>query len=479
MNTTIRRGHSAGKGDHIAIFTTDPLKFDQSFFSSAELEFVNSEIKKKNKLIGVNQFSRYVFLQIVDSSNKERPRFLESIRKSGEQLVSGLNKLKVNSVSVVSRQDSEETLALVEGMILSNYQFLKYKSSPEKNSLSKINVVAKHVSEKELNQLITVCEAVYRARDLVNEPVITLNAIELAKNFQKLGKEAGFSVKVLDKKKLEALKMGGLLAVNMGSVDPPTFTVMEWKPAKHVNKKPVVLIGKGVVYDTGGMSLKPTPGSMDYMKSDMAGSAAVSCAMYAIAREKLPVHVIALVPATDNRVNGNAYTPGDVITMYSGLTVEVLNTDAEGRMILADALHYAKKYNPELVMEFSTLTGAAATAIGQYGIVSMGNVDDNTNRALKESGNQVYERLVEFPFWEEYDDLLKSDIADMKNIGGPVAGAITAGRFLQRFTDYPFMHFDIAGPSFSKSNDSYRGKNGTGVGVRFIFDYIRKRAGKK
>jgi leucyl aminopeptidase len=236
------------------------------------------------------------------------------------------------------------------------------------------------------------------------------------------------------------------------------------------------LVGKGVVYDTGGLSLKPTPGSMDYMKCDMAGGAAVGCAMYGIAKSKLPVHVIALVPATDNRPDGNAYTPGDVITMMSGMKVEVLNTDAEGRMILADALHFAKRYKPELVMEFSTLTGAAAAAIGQYGIVAMGDCDDATKKQLHKSGEMVYERLAEMPFWDEYDDLIKSDVGDIKNIGGPTAGAITAGRFLKKFTDYPYMHFDIAGPAFVKGNDSYRGKNGTGVGVRLILEYIRKRS---
>jgi leucyl aminopeptidase len=212
------------------------------------------------------------------------------------------------------------------------------------------------------------------------------------------------------------------------------------------------------------------------MKSDMAGAAVTGSVMYAIAREKLPVHVIALVPATDNRPDGNAYTPGDVITMMSGLKVEVLNTDAEGRMILADALHYAKRFKPELVMEFSTLTGAAAAAIGHYGIVCMGKCDEVILKKLKESGNNVYERLAEFPFWDEYDELIKSDIADIKNIGGATGGAITAGRFLQRFVDYPYMHFDIAGPSFTKSNDSYRGKNGTGSGVRFIYDFLKKKS---
>jgi leucyl aminopeptidase len=186
--------------------------------------------------------------------------------------------------------------------------------------------------------------------------------------------------------------------------------------------------------------------------------------------------VIGLVPATDNRPGENAYTPGDVINMYDGQTVEVLNTDAEGRMLLGDALAYAKKYQPELVLDFATLTGAAAAAIGPYGIVCMGTASEQQKAALKNSGNQVYERLAEFPFWDEYARLIKSDIADMKNIGGPIAGAITAGKFLERYTDYKWMHFDIAGPAFIGSADSYRGKGATGVAVRLIFDYVKNLA---
>lgn len=267
--------------------------------------------------------------------------------------------------------------------------------------------------------------------------------------------------------------MGGLLAVNMGSQLPPTFTIMEYKPKNARNKQAVVLVGKGVVYDTGGLSLKPTPNSMDLMKSDMAGAAAVGGAMYAIAKAKLPVHVIGIVPATDNRPGENAYVPGDIITMFNGMTVEMLNADAEGRMILADALAYAKRYQPKLVIDLATLTGAAVAAIGTSGIVAMGTADEPTKRKLANSGQATYERLAEMPFWDDYDELIKSEIADMKNIGGPYAGSITAGKFLARYTDYPWMHFDIAGPSFLTARDGYRIKGGTGVGVRLLFDYFK------
>ena len=212
---------------------------------------------------------------------------------------------------------------------------------------------------------------------------------------------------------------------------------------------------------------------MDYMKCDMGGAAAVAGAFYAVARAKLPVHIIGLIPATDNRPDGNAYVPGDVIKMYDGSTVEVLNTDAEGRMILADALSYARQFDPELVIELSTLTGAAHAAVGKYAIVGMGNAGRKEMDDLIESGYTTFERIAEFPFWDDFAETLKSDIADMKNVGGKFAGAITAGKFLEKFTSYPFIHLDIAGPSFNKTKDNYRGKGGSGVGVRLLFEFFK------
>jgi leucyl aminopeptidase len=250
---------------------------------------------------------------------------------------------------------------------------------------------------------------------------------------------------------------------------------MKWEPADAKNENPIVLIGKGVVYDTGGLTLKPTKDSMDYMKSDMAGGAVVAAVIYFAAKMKLPLHLIALVPSTDNRPDGNAYAPGDVIYMHSGQTVEVLNTDAEGRLLLADALSFAKQYRPELVIDVATLTGAAAMAIGHHGIVGMGNTGDPVFHALKLSGERVHERVVEFPLWEEYGEMIKSDIADLKNIGGREAGAITAGKFLENFVDYPWIHLDIAGPAFLDTPDHYRTKGGTAAGVRLLIDFLRSR----
>ncbi len=270
-------------------------------------------------------------------------------------------------------------------------------------------------------------------------------------------------------------KIDVLLAVNKGSETPPTFTILEYKPQNAKNKKPLVLVGKGVVYDTGGLSLKPTPNSMDLMKSDMGGAAAMIGAIQAIAANKLPYYVVALIPATDNRPGKTAYAPGDIIEMHNGLKVEVLNTDAEGRMILADALSYAQKYNPELVIDAATLTGAAARAIGKYGIVAMTADTHQEMQALKQAGEQVYERIAEMPFWDEYDELIKSNIADIKNIGGAEAGAITAGKFLHRFTTYKWIHLDIAGPAFLTAPYQYHPAGGTGVGVRLIYRYVKSK----
>jgi leucyl aminopeptidase len=192
----------------------------------------------------------------------------------------------------------------------------------------------------------------------------------------------------------------------------------------------------------------------------------------------LPLHIVALVPATDNRPGENAYVPGDVIRMYSGATVEVLNTDAEGRMVLADALHWAKKYKPELVMDFATLTGAASVAVGEHGVVCMGTADADTKMALHQSGFRQYERLVEYPLWDEYGEQIKSDVADIKNVGGPSGGAITAGKFLQHFIDYPWMHFDIAGVSFATGKKPYIPLGGTGYGIRMVLDFLQNYARK-
>jgi leucyl aminopeptidase len=456
------------------VFAIENLKdLSQTGLSSSEIEFAKSRLKESNSVVFVHQLDRCTAIVRMDKSNDHQSK--QKLRNAGATITETFNKNKATEAVFETFVKSDDALCVAEGMILANYQFLKYftQKDKKKNSLEAVYIKETNLTKKKIDELMIVLESTYKARDLVNEPVSYLNAVKLAEEIEQMAEEAGFKVDVLDQLKIETLKMGGLLAVNKGSVDPATFSILEWKPKKAKNKQPIVLVGKGVVYDTGGLSLKPTPASMDVMKCDMAGAATVACAIAAIAKAELPVHVIGLIPATDNRPGGNAYAPGDVIKMFDGTTVEVLNTDAEGRMILADALSYAKKYKPELVIDFATLTGSAVRAIGYYASVMMGTAEDKTFKALAHSGEEVYERLVQFPFYEEYGEEIKSPIADIKNLGSNEGGAITAGKFLAHFTDYPFVHVDIAGPAFLNSDSTYIKKGGTGVGVRLLFEFFK------
>ena len=426
-------------------------------------EFASNFIAGNEEFDYLKTGSQFIFF-VKESDVKEK------LRVAGHKVRTHLNKSETE-ITIVSKK--EHSIYVAEGLALSNYQFLKYFKDATKKmyALEKINVVGKFDTNL-ITTLNNSIKAVLWARDMVNEPVSFLTATQLATEIKKLGEEANFSVNVLEKNQIESLKMGGLLAVNKGSIDPPTFSILEYKPKNAKNKKPIVLVGKGVVYDTGGLSLKPTAGSMDLMKSDMAGAACMAATIYATALNQSDVHLIGLIPATDNRPGMNAYTPGDVITMYDGTTVEVLNTDAEGRMILADALAYSNKLNPELVIDAATLTGAAVVAIGTKASCLMGNAKQKVMDQLIESGNDVHERLVQLPFWDEYYDEMKSSIADLKNVGGKYAGMITAGKFLEHFVKSPYVHLDIAGPSFLESPQDYKGKGGTGVGIRLLLNFL-------
>ncbi len=473
--TTIKKTNSVTKGSNMAILTEKWKNKANYNLNNDLVDYLTSQFNEPDKkFVSVNHLGQLVTVILIDPK-KDVNAMHEGLRKNGSGICDILNAAKSKQITIVNDTlKTSNAWAFAEGIALGNYQFAQHKPSAQKNlhTFETIHVVDSRLKDAQLKDLHIIVDATCKARDLVNEPVNILNATGLANAFKNMGKQAGFKVEVFNKAKIVQMKMGGLLSVNAGSVDEPTFTVMEYKGRGAKNKKPYVLVGKGVVYDTGGLSLKPTPNSMDLMKCDMAGAAAVGCTMYAIAKAKLPVHVIGLVPATDNRPGFNAFAPGDIITMMDGSTVEMLNSDAEGRMILADALHYAKKYSPELTIDIATLTGAAAAAIGQYGIVAMGNAPAKHKTKLSDSGFRTHERLAEFPFWDDYYELMKSDIADMKNIGGPYGGAITAGKFLEKFTNYPYIHLDIAGPAFLTGKDSYRGKGGSGVGVRLLFDFF-------
>ncbi|MFH0893413.1 MAG: peptidase M17 [Bacteroidota bacterium] len=476
MNTQVLLTDKISKGGNILLVAEKKTSFEKFGLSKAEIKYVKESLEHKKDKIFINRLDSLLFIFVPEKKSKEeRPALLEKYRRAGDHFGVALNKHKMKSVCIADAiNDTEALIALAEGMVLGNYQFLKYKEKADekKNSLKEIKIVAEKKYAVALEQMLATSEGTLLARTWINEPPCTMTATQFSSEVSKLGKQCGFHVDVLTKAKIHSLKFTGLINVNKGSNNPPTFNILEWKPKKYSNKKPYVLVGKGVMMDTGGVNVKPGA-FMDFMKSDMSGAAAVAGAFVAIAKAKLPVHVIGLIPCTDNMPDGKAYVSGDVLSMHNGVTVEIFSTDAEGRLILSDALSYAKQYKPELVIDIATLTGAASQAIGRGGMVGMGTAPKSVMEKLKDCGLQVHERIAEFPFWDDYEDSIKSEIADIKNIGGSQAGAITAGKFLAHFIDYPWIHLDIAGPAFIESKDGYRTFGGTGVGVRLFFEFLK------
>ena len=404
----------------------------------------------------------------------------EELRLFGAAVYKEIETEKIEEVQLIGFSDAlsvcERSLFL-EGMSLAQYRFDKYKKKKNESSLKTVYMNEGSVVDGELEALENLVKAVFFAKDLVNEPVNYLDAPKFSELAKEMANVYGFITEVLDKDKIEDLKMGGLLAVNQGSNTPPTFNIFTHKPKYAVNKQPLVLVGKGVMFDTGGYSLKPSNYMTD-MKTDMAGAATVLATLMAIAANKLPYYVIGLVPATDNKISANAFVVDDIITISDGTTVEVQNTDAEGRLVLADALAYAKQFKPELVIDLATLTGAAAAITSSFGIAMAGN-NKSAMAELKKSGDNVYERLMELPMWREFDEMLKSEVADLKNIGGSEGGATTAAKFLEHFTDYDWIHLDIAGPASVKKGKGYIQAGGTASGVRLLYNFIEEKIGKE
>ena len=399
---------------------------------------------------------------------------VESIRLAGASAYKVLQKQLIHSARVrgLDELTGDQRYAFLEGMLLSSYDFDKYKTKKNTHFID-LYISNQSFSEDKMVELQLLAQSISLTKTLVNEPGDYMNALQFSKFATQAGKDFGFETEILHKEEIVNLKMGGLLAVNKGSETPPTFNVFHYKPENAINEKPLVLIGKGVMFDTGGYSLK-IGGSMISMKCDMAGGAAVLGILIAISGNKLPYHVIGLVPATDNKISSNALVVDDIITMMDGTTVEIQNTDAEGRLVLADALTYAKRFNPEMVIDMATLTGASAAITGSFGINVLGNDQDGIND-LAVIGEQVYERLAQLPLWKEYKELLKSNIADMSNVGGPTGGVSTSSMFLEHFTDYPWIHLDIAGASFVKDANGYRQSGATGVPVRLLYEFIKKK----
>ncbi|HCV43200.1 MAG TPA: leucyl aminopeptidase, partial [Bacteroidetes bacterium] len=368
--------------------------------------------------------------------------------------------------------------ALAEGAVLGAYKFDKYiskekNSSPSFKSIVLISDNARRMRAMKAGMKFAqvLCEATCFARDLENAPGNEIYPESLARKARESGRRYGFKVTVFDEKRIKRLGMGGLIGVSQGSDKPPRFIVMEHNDGKK-RLPTIALVGKGVTFDSGGISIKPSA-NMAEMKMDMSGAAAVIGTMQAIAQLKLPLHVVGLVPATENLLGGSSVKPGDILRHYNGKTSEVDNTDAEGRLILADALAYAAKYKPDVVIDLATLTGACVVALGHFATGMLGN-DQQVMDRLKESGERTYERVWQLPMFEEYEKLIKSDIADVKNVGGRWAGAITAAMFLKKFIgNYRWVHLDIAGTAIMEESLDYIPKGGSGVGVRLLTDFLR------
>jgi len=445
--------------------------------TKTEKEYALGQLKADEEYVFINSYFKCTYIvKVKDEKSHFRTR--EELRKTA----SGLKKLiKSNNHSelvITSYKAYKEAVEdFTEGLILGMYVFDKYKTktdkADEKKSYPSKLLLLDGITKAEVKWLTDLTDAVYFTRDLINEPVNVLNAGALASEVEKIGRKGGFKVDVLRKGKIEALKMGGLLAVNKGSVDPPVFCILEWNPANKLNKKPIVLVGKGIVYDTGGLNIK-TDNYMALMKGDMAGAAAVTGVFYTAAKNKIPLHIMGFLPVTDNRPGGNAYTQGDILTMHNGMTVEIGNTDAEGRLILADAISYASRYKPELIINIATLTGSAASTFSNQAIAMMTNADRKYISLLEECGHNVHERVAELPFWDDYAEMIKSEFADVRNIGGREAGAITAGKFLEKFTAFPLIHLDIAGTGLLKKDDHYRLKDGPASGLRLLAAFLKK-----
>jgi leucyl aminopeptidase len=363
----------------------------------------------------------------------------------------------------------------LEGLALGNYSFDKFKKEKEKSRNLSVFIHAKN--PKPINAAIAknnyVIEGIFFTKDLQNEPPSSLRPFELASRIKETLTQAGMKVSVFDEKEIKKRNMGGLLAVGQGSNAKPRFIVIEYKPKqKKSSSKKIALVGKGVTFDTGGYCIKPWQGMLE-MKGDMSGAAVVAGTLLAAAKANFPIEIIGVIPAAENMINGEAMRPSDVVKTASGKTIEVGHTDAEGRMILADALDYASKEKPDEIIDFATLTGACVVALG-INAAGLFTKNDKLADDLYEIGMKTNDKVWRLPMWDEYHKENESKIADVNNDGGRWGGAITAAKFLENFVDkkIPWAHIDIAGPAIANELTNYNKTYMTGFGVRLMFEYL-------
>lgn len=414
---------------------------------------------------------------------KEKEFTIDKLRQASGKSALYISGLSLTSFATTLHQHlkplNDAAQAVMEGSVLGLYRFDKYKTNNSEDGKKDVTEITLLVADNKEEKAAwdgtykgkVLAEAANFTKDLVNEPSNNMTPSIMAETARILAENFKLKCQVLERDEMERLGMGSLLGVAKGSNEPPKFIILEYNGNK--KEKPVVLVGKAITFDSGGISIKPSE-NMEKMKSDMGGGAAVMGVFMAISALKLPVNVVGIIPVAENMPSGTAYKPGDVLRAMNGKTIEVISTDAEGRLILADALAYAKRYEPKAVVDIATLTGACVVALGRHASGLLGN-DDKLKAMLKEAGERSFERVWELPLWEEYEDLLKSDVADMKNSGAREAGTIAGGIFLKKFTDYPWAHLDIAGTSYSsKDGGPYMPKGATGIGVRLLTKFLMR-----
>jgi leucyl aminopeptidase len=397
-----------------------------------------------------------------------------------------LRSKNAKTIAIVPRADGEtEKVAqtVMVGAIMGLFEPDKYRTqNKEERQLDRITVIIEGGDKKAVQQGAErgriIGEAANFTRDLANEPGGHLTPTILAQRAQKVARQFGLSIDVLDQKQMEKLGMGSLLGVSRGSEEPPKLIVMKYEPSKARRRKQnglLALVGKGITFDSGGISLKPGE-NMELMKYDMTGAATVIGAMQAIAQLEPSIPVLGVAPCSENLPSGRATKPGDVLTAMTGTTIEVINTDAEGRLVLADAIAYAKKLGATQIIDMATLTGAVSIALGDVNTAILGTDQTLIDKVI-EAGKSVGEKFWQLPLDAEYTNQIKSDIADIKNVGGKKAGTITAAAFLKEFAgDTSWAHLDIAGTAWGDTAQPYRSKGPTGVAVRTLIEFIESAA---
>lgn len=433
---------------------------------------VKADFRKKSTQVfsykGVAKKALFIGLGKAKELNNEK------IREAAGDIINDIkNSGAVNCAVSQWQKDDESGIAQLEAMLLADYSYDEFKSEKKSEMLKTVLFLtgSKRLAES-ISDTKKVIENVLLARNMMNAPGNKATPSFLADMASKIANRSkNLSLKILELKDIKKLGMGAFYGVAKGSDEPAKFIILEYKGAAR-NQKPIAIIGKGITFDSGGISIKPSE-KMEDMKYDMSGAAITLAVLKTIAELKLKKNVIGFIPATENLPSGKAYKPGDILKSLSGTTIEVISTDAEGRLILADAITYSRKFKPAAIIDLATLTGACVIALGHYAIGMMGN-NEELMRKMEEAGKKTGERVWQLPLFDEYRKQIKSTFADIKNTGGRDAGTITAGMFLKEFAkDTPWVHLDIAGTSYGVKEKPYIPEGASGIGVRLLVQFVK------